>query len=384
MRIFMLVPHEGISGPIPKQTLHLAAALRSLGCTIVTHSWGRRSEDERLPGKLARGLRQVRSVRRVLAGGGFDVAVVHTSHDWRTLVRDLALVLSIRGRCPLIVLQLHGSQPSVLIKPGRWVFKLGTGLLLTLVDGVMVLSTEEQAEWRAFRARPSIFTVKNPYVRSPIWAKRPGDGSPEDGHRVLFVGRLLEEKGIFDLVEAFAAVVEQTPCGLVFVGQGEDDRRLREKIHRLGINDHVEIKGYLEGAELGRVYGEATLLALPTSWPEGFPTVLAEAMDAGLPIVTTRIRGAIDHLVEGENALFVEPRDVDGLASALVALLQDRDLRTKMATANRERVHLFDPDLVGAEYLEVLHSLARERAGSARLSQGDRRPEHHRGTTRSR
>jgi glycosyltransferase involved in cell wall biosynthesis len=358
MRIFMLVPHEGISGPVPKQTAHLVAALRSLGCTIVTRPWGRQNENEGLAGKVARGLRQVRSVRHALAGDEFDVAVVSTSHDWRTLVRDLAGVLVMRGRCRPIVLQFHGSQPSALVKPGRWAFTLATALLLALVDGVMVLSTEEQAEWRAFRARPPIFTVKNPYVRSSTWAERAGDRSPDDAHRVLFVGRLLEEKGIFDLVEAFAAVVEQTPCRLIFVGRGKDDRGLREKIHHLGLNDHVTVKGYLEGADLGRVYAKATLLALPTSWPEGFPTVLAEAMDAGLPIVTTRIRGAADHLVEGEHALFVEPRDVRGIASAIITLLRDPELRARMGSANRERVRIFDPEAVGAEYLECLRSLA--------------------------
>jgi len=179
---------------------------------------------------------------------------------------------------------------------------------------------------------------------------------------VLFVGRLLEEKGIFDLVEAFAAVVEQTPCRLVFVGRGEDDRRLRERIHRLGLNDHVAVKGYLEGADLSRVYGEATLLALPTSWPEGFPTVLAEAMDTGLPIVTTRIRGAADHLIEGEHALFVEPRDVEGLASAMVTLLRDADLCNRMGLANRQRVGIFEPATVGAEYLQVLRYVVPARA----------------------
>jgi glycosyltransferase involved in cell wall biosynthesis len=362
MRILMLVQHTSISGPVPKHTPHLVAALRSLGCAVVTHPWGGRSGDERLPAKVIRGLRQVRSVRRALAGEEFDVAVVKTSHDWRTLVRDLAVVLAIRGRCRPIILQFHGSQSSTLVKPGRWVFKLATAFLLALVDGLLVLSTEEQAEWRSFRARPPTFTVKNPYVRSSAWAPRRGDHSPENAHRVLFVGRLLEEKGIFDLVEAFAAVVEQTPCRLIFVGRGKDDRGLREKIHHLGLNDHVTVKGYLEGADLGRVYAKATLLALPTSWPEGFPTVLAEAMDAGLPIVTTRIRGAADHLVEGEHALFVEPRDVRGIASAIITLLRDPELRARMGSANRQRVGIFEPAAVGAEYLEVLESVVLGRA----------------------
>jgi glycosyltransferase involved in cell wall biosynthesis len=367
MRIFMLVQHETIRGPVAKHTPHLVAALRSLGSTVVTHPWGRERDDEARGAKVANRLRDVFSVARAVRDQDFDVVVVKSAHDWRTLIRDIAGVLATRRRVRPVVIQLHGSQASRLVEPGHRPFKLATAALLALVDGVMVLSTEEQAEWRAFRVRPPVFTVKNPYVRSSISAKRPRDCSPEAA-RILFVGRLLEEKGIFDLVDAFAAVVEQTPCTLVFVGLGKDDRRLRERIHRLGLNDHVAVKGYLEGAELDRVYGEATLLALPTSWPEGFPTVLAEAMDAGLPIVTTRTRGAADHLVEGEHALFVEPGDVEGLALAMVTLLRDPGLSNRMGSANRQRLGIFEPTTVGAEYLEVLRSVVQGQAMPAERS----------------
>src|SRR5205823_173848 len=105
------------------------------------------------------------------------------------------------------------------------------------------------------------------------------------------------------------------------------------------------LPGYLAGAELEAAYREATLFVFP-SWVEGFPTVLAEAMDAGLPIVTTRIRGAADHLVAGENALFVEPRDVSALVDAILTLLDDRDLAARMSAANRRRIGIFEPRVV--------------------------------------
>jgi glycosyltransferase involved in cell wall biosynthesis len=123
--------------------------------------------------------------------------------------------------------------------------------------------------------------------------------------------------------------------------------------------------GHLAGSELSHEFRVATIFVLP-SWSEGFPTVLAEAMDAGLPIVTTRIHGAADHLIAGENALFVEPRDVNGLASALIRLLEDRDLRTRMASANRERIRIFEPNVVAAEYLHVLRSFVRGYSSAAK------------------
>ena len=137
---------------------------------------------------------------------------------------------------------------------------------------------------------------------------------------MLFVGRLIEEKGVFELVEAFAKVREQTHCHLVIVGEGGHERELRHRVSELGLGESVTMPGHLSESALSDEYRKATVFVLP-SWSEGFPTVLAEAMDAGLPIITTRIHGAADHLIAGENALFVEPRDVNGLASALIRLI---------------------------------------------------------------
>jgi glycosyltransferase involved in cell wall biosynthesis len=359
MRIFMLVQRQGVGGPIPKVTPHLVAALRSLGCIVVTQPWGRGSDDERLVVKAALRLRDVVSVRRALQGKEFNVTVIQTAHDWRTLARDIAVVMAIRRRGRPVILHLHGSRASILVEPGHRAFKLATAVLLQLVDGVMVLSMEEQRLWQAFRPHPPVVTVKNPFVVSAASRLRGVEAPTPEVGRVLFVGRLLEAKGIFDVVQAFATVVGHARCELVVVGRGEHERRVQREIERLGLEEHVRMTGYLTGADLHREYAEATLLVLPSYWDEGFPTVLAEAMDAGLAIVTTRIRGAADHLVEGKHALFVAPRDVRAIASAISKLLRDRELCDRMGSANRQRVRIFDPEVVGAEYLQVLRSVAR-------------------------
>jgi glycosyltransferase involved in cell wall biosynthesis len=224
----------------------------------------------------------------------------------------------------------------------------------------MVLSTEEQRQWQAFDARRPVFVVKNPYAGA--FAPSSSVNRIEtSANRILFVGRLIREKGIFELVEAFAEVIHETNCELIIVGEGPKEDELRRRIHRLRIGEHVSIVGYLTGSDLENQYRQATIFVLP-SWDEGFPTVLSEAMDEGLPIVTTHIRGAADHLVAGENALFVEPGDVNALATAIETLLADNDLRSRMAKANRDRVRIFEPRVVASEYLGLLESLIRERS----------------------
>jgi len=360
MRIFMLVPHSTARGPIPKHTSHLVRELRSLGCTVITHTWGQRGHREGLLHKLTWRPLDVLSIRRALTRDQqFDVAVVKTAHDWRTLLRDIAAVLVIRRCCRPIVIQLHGSDPSRLVQPGGLAFKAATALLLALVDAVMVLSTEEQGQWQAFRRRPPVFTVKNPYVSVSSSDGSGRTSNSASGVRALFVGRLMREKGVFELVEAFVDVRQRVDCELMIVGEGDEkeERKLRDRIHRLGMEDHVSMPGYLSGSALSDAYRKASIFVLP-SWSEGFPTVLAEAMDAGLPVVTTRIRGAADHLVAGENALFVEPRDVKALASAITMLVADPELRKRMASANRRRIEIFRPEVVAAEYIEVLRSVS--------------------------
>ncbi len=356
LRIFMLVQHTDIRGPLPKLTSHLVSALRSRGCTVETHPWGRQREGESLLEKTAQRFRDLLSVRRALSGKEFDVAVVQTAHDWRTLIRDIAVAHLLR-RQPTI-LQVHGSQASRLAEPGNHAFKAATAALLALVDGIMVLSTEEQRELEAFRDRPPVFTVKNPYVPfHPVDSAGAVDADVSESARLLFVGRLIEEKGVLDLIDALPLVLEHAECELDIVGEGELEHRLIDRIRRLGIEERVKMTGYLSGSDLKRAYQRAAIFVLPTSWAEGFPTVLAEAMDAGLAIVTTPIRGAIDHLAEGENALFVGPGDVRGLAASITTLLRDSDLRARMGAANQRRVRIFAPDVVAAEYLQVLQTV---------------------------
>lgn len=348
----MLCQSPDAVGPAPGIASLLAQELRRLGVSVVTHPWGRSSADEGVVARMLGTLRDVRSIRRLTRGREFDLVLVHTAHDWRTLARDIPLARSLRRRRVPVVLHLHGSRPERL-QDGK-AFRGATALLLRSIDGVLVLSRDEQRQWQARSAGP-VLVVRNPYAphMTSIPVERRGDPPT-----VLFVGRLLREKGVFELLEAMPLVAEQgAACRLVFVGDGPSGTELRARSGVLGLGGSVTFAGFLAGGELERAYADADVLALPT-YSEGFATVLTEAMDAALPIVTTRIRGAADHFVDGEHAVFVEPRDVDGLATALVSLVGNPALRRGMGEANRRLLAEFEPSSVAREYLCALESVA--------------------------
>jgi glycosyltransferase involved in cell wall biosynthesis len=135
---------------------------------------------------------------------------------------------------------------------------------------------------------------------------------------VLFVGRLSEEKGVLELVEAARGLP------LVVVGDGP----LRERVPgAIGFVPRAELPGYLD---------RAAVVVCP-SRREGYGVVAREAMAHGRPVVATAVGGLAEAVLDGETGLLVPPGDVPALRAALERLLGDAELRTRLGAAGRDR-----------------------------------------------
>jgi glycosyltransferase involved in cell wall biosynthesis len=355
MRILMLVPHAGVGGPMPRILELLVNGLRGLGCEVSTAGWGRHSDDEGLGSKLIGRSRDVVRIRGIASTLRPDCVVVQTSHDWPSLARDIPLAAALRQTTPALVLQMHGTLADRLVSPGSAALKRATALLLRLVDGVLLLSSEERRALDAFRPTGRYEVVDNPFDEAPAGAAaKVRKLRPDEEASLLFAGRLLREKGVGEAVEAVALLNGRRPARLLVAGSGPAEGELSAAVSERGLVGKVELAGHLSAGALQRAYRDADVFVFPTYHPEGFPTVIAEAMSAGLPIVTTKTRGSADHLESGVNALFVPPHDPDALAAALEGLLADHELRARMARANRAAVKRFAPDRVAKEYLAAL------------------------------
>jgi glycosyltransferase involved in cell wall biosynthesis len=358
MRILMLAPPPEVHGPLPKLAPLLASALRALGCEVSLAPWGGRREGEPARNKPLQRLADIERVRRWLARQAFDVLVIHTAHDWKTLSRDIPLLLATRGRSRRVVLQFHGSRCDRLLASGRPAFKLASAVLVGLTDAAFVLSSEEQRQWHAFHPRGRFVQVSNPCPPAAALDSVPTRcqlALPADPPIALFVGRLIEEKGLRDLTDALAQM--RVPVHLLAVGAGPLEAVLRQGVLHAGGSMRLTLAGYLEGRALQTAHQLADVFVLPTYWPEGFPLAIVEAMAAGLPVVTTRMRGMADHLREGVNALFVPPRAPAALAAALTRLLSDPALRSRMGEANRQKAREFAPEIVARHYLDALGAI---------------------------
>lgn len=159
----------------------------------------------------------------------------------------------------------------------------------------------------------------------------------EQAARILFLGRVSRQKGIFELLAAVAVLHAQfSQIMLVIAGDG-DLAEVRRAAERLNISRHVLILGWVGPQERNEQLQCASIFALPSHY-EGLPMAMLEAMAAGKAVVATAVGGIPEAVSDHDSALLVPPRDVAALVTALRTLLEDSDLRSRLARRAREIV----------------------------------------------
>ena len=149
---------------------------------------------------------------------------------------------------------------------------------------------------------------------------------------ILSVGRIDQEKNPLALADVLAALLADDPrWRLVVCGEGPLSDALRERLEALEVEHRARLAGYVEhGDALVRAYREAHFL-LHSSWTEGLPQVLVEALAAGLPVVASDVGGIREAL--GHAVRLVAPGDTPGAAAQLRALAGDREARERLLAA---------------------------------------------------
>lgn len=160
----------------------------------------------------------------------------------------------------------------------------------------------------------------------------------EDGFTFVFVGRIVRDKGINELIQAFDRLHREHPqTRLVLVGPREDnlDPVLPETLQRIDQGDGIEAVG--RQSEVRPFYAGADALVFP-SYREGFPNVVIEAGAMGLPSIVTDINGSREIIVNGENGIIVPPQDAEALYQAMKRFVEDDKMVKALAANARELI----------------------------------------------
>jgi glycosyltransferase involved in cell wall biosynthesis len=179
-------------------------------------------------------------------------------------------------------------------------------------------------------------------ARQNAASKRRELGLPD--RYILFVGRLVPEKGIFELLNAYSRLDEavRQQVGLVFVGDGPSRPEL-QTLAAAVTPGTIRCAGFAQREELPDYYALAAMLVLPT-YTDTWGLVVNEAMACSLPVIVSRVAGCTSDLIrENWNGFLVPPRDVSSLTSAMRSLAVQPDLCATMGAHSAQHIAQFSP-----------------------------------------
>lgn len=180
---------------------------------------------------------------------------------------------------------------------------------------------------------------------------------------VLFVGRLVERKGVDVLLDAAARLNPLQDFRVVIVGDGPERPALEARAARLGLAAVVQFRGRVSEEELVRAYATSQVCVLPAvvdrrGDTEGLGVVLLEAMTHGVPVIGSNVGGITDIVTDGETGLLVPPGDAEALAGAITRLQRDPALAARLRAAGPRRVEeRFTWDAIVAKWEAVYRTV---------------------------
>jgi colanic acid/amylovoran biosynthesis glycosyltransferase len=198
----------------------------------------------------------------------------------------------------------------------------------------------------------------------------PDERPSRDAQLIVSVGSLIEKKGHHNLVAACCLLADRgVPFRCEILGEGWMRDRLAAQIVDEGLADRVVLRGHVDRAETLDLLGRAAVATLapvpsPTEGEDGIPVALIEALARGAAVVSTRISGIPELVVDGRTGLLVAPNDVLALADALERVLRDPALARRLGDAGRAHVAAeYDPEQCFGRAARLLGEAARDRVG---------------------
>lgn len=235
---------------------------------------------------------------------------------------------------------------------------LARKLAVWLSDKIVVLSDKDKECWKKLLKCPHDKVVRiynlNPVVRYADDRSKHNDAV---AGRVLAAGRLTHQKGFDLLIKAWGSIPEAQRQGwnLRICGEGNDRPILENLIEKFGLGKEIQLVGQV--ADITSEYEGADLFVLSSRF-EGFGLVVLEALSFGVPVVSFDCPAGPSEIIEDEvDGVLVPPGDIEGLADAIVSIINQEQKRRSMATAALRDRPQFSEEVVGAQWISLLEAL---------------------------
>jgi len=301
-----------------------------------------------------------------LVGSRIDVVQLNPSLDPRSLVRDGALLLIAKAMKKPVVVLIHGWMESTereIANRYRWAFRAVYGR----ADAIFVLHSRFRGVLRGWGCVQPIHTTTS--VIDPACLAAVGRVRDKDVVHarmvptVLFMARIMEQKGIHQAIEAIGLAVPRIPdVRLLVAGDGPELTAAREHVQRADLGGHVEFLGDVRGEKKVGALLASSIYLLPTKHPEGMPTTVLEAMALSLIPIVPLTAGLADFLEDGVLGVVEGSTDPRRLCAQIDRVWRDAELRARIGLTAQEYALCHFTPLAVARRLDRVYAelLARE------------------------
>lgn len=267
----------------------------------------------------------IKKMKKLIKLERFDLVHVH----WPIPMAIIALPAV--GKIP-IVMEFYGAEMAlvrrnILLKYfAKWIAKRG--------DYCIAISSYTAS---LVRDITGITPVVIPYACDfPTKVNKPVFPEKKSPKNLLFVGRLVERKGVEYLIRAIPYIRREIDVRLKIIGGGPLLNNLKELAKQLKVDDIVEFSGIVSNEEKDKAYRECDLFILPACFDkkgdtEGLGVVLLEALSYGKPVIASSVGGIVDIVKNGKTGILVKEKEPKEIARAVLKLLSDKNLYLKIA-----------------------------------------------------
>jgi glycosyltransferase involved in cell wall biosynthesis len=320
---------------------------------------GRRVDEKGLTRTLRRLIIDYARFLKVLRNEPIDLVHINISLNTKGVLRDgIFIVLSKMFRKKILVF-FHGWDKSFEKKLEGiflWLFKR----IYLSSKAFIVLAADFKKQLMRWGFRQPIF-IESTLVDDDLTSgfdiyKSIDKRINEKDKKILFLARIIKEKGIYETIDAIALLQKKySNISLIVAGEGDERANVGNYVHRNNIQNII-FTGYVTGEKKRNIFEDAYIYCLP-SYQEGMPTSLLEALSFGLPIITQPVGGIVDFFENGKNGFITEGRKSALIAKYLEKLILEKDLYRQISLSN---YHLGKERYLASEGVKRIEKIYRQ------------------------
>jgi glycosyltransferase involved in cell wall biosynthesis len=261
-----------------------------------------------------------------------------------------------------VTVKSHGSDHSILQKKAFVYKSIIVPFLVKNVDIWFFLSHEEKDLVKEYNPEMAKKIVVTPNIIDPQRCVTSDDFKRKydlinGKYNFLFVGRMVSEKGVFDILNSIPMLRCRGNVFFTMVGDGTDLEAAKQHAHKIAVTGDVNFTGFVPDTECDHFYANTDALIFPTYHTEGFAMALFKSVAKGIPVITTPIRAAKDYLHEPENVLWVKEKSPESNAQAIDRLFEDKNLQRSISANNLSLGKQFSQEIVCKQMAEVFEKI---------------------------